>query len=79
MDYRQIEVERRGRIGIIRLNRPRYRNAQSRLLLEVRENVFMRAEADKTAGVQHARAVIASGTDEQLARARVEARGLELP
>ena len=34
MNYRHIEVERRGEIEIIRLNRPRYRNAQSRILLE---------------------------------------------
>jgi enoyl-CoA hydratase len=46
MDYQHIEVERRGRIGIIRLNRQRYRNAQSRLLLEEMTDAFARADLD---------------------------------
>ncbi len=46
MGYRHIEVERRERIAIIRLNRPRYRNAQSRLLLEEMTRAFAEAELD---------------------------------
>ena len=40
MTYRHIEVERRDRIAIIRLNRPRYRNAQSRVMLEEMTTAF---------------------------------------
>ena len=46
MSFRQIEVERRGEIEIIRLNRPRYRNAQSRILLEDMTEAFARADLD---------------------------------
>ena len=46
MSYRHIEVERRGEIEIIRLNRPRYRNAQSRILLEEMTQAFARADLD---------------------------------
>jgi enoyl-CoA hydratase len=46
MSYRHIEVERRGEIEIIRLNRPRYRNAQSRILLEEMTEAFARADLD---------------------------------
>jgi enoyl-CoA hydratase len=46
MDYRQIEVDRRGRIATIRLNRPRYRNAQSRHLLEEMTDAFARLDLD---------------------------------
>ena len=37
---------RRGRIAIIRLNRPRYRNAQSRLMLEEMTDAFARLDLD---------------------------------
>lgn len=46
MNFRHIEVERRGEIEIIRLNRPRYRNAQSRILLEEMTQAFARADLD---------------------------------
>jgi enoyl-CoA hydratase len=46
MSYRHIEVERRGEIEIIRLNRPRYRNAQSRILLEEMTQAFASADLD---------------------------------
>jgi enoyl-CoA hydratase len=46
MSYRHIETERRGAIEIIRLNRPRYRNAQSRILLEEMTDAFARADLD---------------------------------
>jgi enoyl-CoA hydratase len=46
MKYRHIEIERRGEIEIIRLNRPRYRNAQSRILLEEMTDAFARADID---------------------------------
>jgi enoyl-CoA hydratase len=48
MAYRHIEVEQRGRIGIIRLNRPRYRNAQSRLMLEEMTAAFAAADLDNS-------------------------------
>jgi enoyl-CoA hydratase len=46
MDYRQIEVERRGKVAIVRLNRPRYRNAQSLRLLEEMTDAFARLDLD---------------------------------
>jgi len=46
MSYRHIEVERRGRIAIIRLNRPRYRNAQSRVMLEEMTAAFAELDID---------------------------------
>ncbi len=46
MDYQQIIYEKRDRIGVIRTNRPRYRNAQSRLMLEEMDDAFMKAERD---------------------------------
>ena len=46
MSYRHIEVERRGRIAIIRLNRPRYRNAQSRIMLEEMTAAFAALDID---------------------------------
>ena len=51
MGYRHIEVERRGRIEIIRLNRPRYRNAQSRIMLEEMNTAFAAAELDNAVHV----------------------------
>lgn len=46
MTYRQIEYEKKGRIAVIRTNRPRYRNAQSRILLEEMDDAFLDAGAD---------------------------------
>lgn len=46
MSYQHIEYEIRDRIGIVRLNRPKYRNAQSRLMLEEMDEAFMEAEKD---------------------------------
>ena len=46
MDYQQIIYEKKERIAIIRTNRPRYRNAQSRLMLEEMDDAFMTAERD---------------------------------
>ena len=46
MDYTQIEYETRGRLAFVRANRPHYRNAQSRVLLEEMHDAFLRAEAD---------------------------------
>jgi enoyl-CoA hydratase/carnithine racemase len=50
MTFHHIEVERRDRIAIIRLNRPRYRNAQSRVMLEEMTTAF--AELDIDNGVR---------------------------
>ncbi|MEE8399175.1 MAG: enoyl-CoA hydratase-related protein [Desulfobacterales bacterium] len=46
MSYKQIEYEKKERIAIIRANRPRYRNAQSRILLEEMDSAFIDAEQD---------------------------------
>jgi enoyl-CoA hydratase len=46
MSYQQIEVEREDAIGIVRLNRPRYRNAQSRVLLEEMNRAFAELDND---------------------------------
>ena len=46
MGYEQIETERQDRIEIIRLNRPQYRNAQSRVLLEEMNDAFAKADND---------------------------------
>jgi enoyl-CoA hydratase len=51
MSYKYIEVEQVGRIAYLRLNRPRYRNAQSRLLLEEMNLAFERLDADWTVHV----------------------------
>lgn len=52
MSYRQIRAERRGegRIAIVTLDRPRYRNAQSRLLLEELDDAFHEAANDPGVG-----------------------------
>lgn len=49
--YKQIEVERRDRVAIIRLNRPRYRNAQSRILLEEMTEAFAELDRDNSVHV----------------------------
>jgi enoyl-CoA hydratase len=47
----QIEIEREGSIVTIRLNRPRYRNAQSRILLEEMTQAFADADNDTSVRV----------------------------
>ncbi len=59
MAYQQIEVERHGKIGLVRLNRPRYRNAQSRILLEEMNTAF--AELDNDTAI---RVVVLEGAGE---------------
>jgi enoyl-CoA hydratase len=51
MTYRHIEVERRGKIEIIRTDRPRYRNAQSRIMLEEMNAAFAAADLDQNVHV----------------------------
>lgn len=46
MGFTQIEYETDGRLAFVRANRPRYRNAQSRVLLEEMHAAFLAAEAD---------------------------------
>ena len=46
MAYTQIRSERRGRVGWITLDRPQFRNAQSRVLLEELDDAFAAAAAD---------------------------------
>ncbi|NJN50438.1 MAG: enoyl-CoA hydratase [Gammaproteobacteria bacterium] len=59
MDYRHIAVERRNAVGVIRLNRPHVRNAQSRVLLEEMNHAFAAAELD-----DEIRVVVLSGAGE---------------
>jgi enoyl-CoA hydratase len=51
MIYKHIEVETRDNVAIIRLNRPRYRNAQSRLLLEEMTDAFATLDLDSSVKV----------------------------
>lgn len=51
MGYEQVEYEVDGHIAFVRANRPKYRNAQSRLLLEEMHDAFLRAEADDSVRV----------------------------
>ena len=46
MAYTQIRSERRGRVAWITLDRPQFRNAQSRVLLEELDDAFAAAAAD---------------------------------
>jgi len=55
MGYRQIKYEP-GKVARVILNRPRYRNAQSRVLLEEMDDAFGRAVAD-----EEVRVVVLSG------------------
>jgi enoyl-CoA hydratase len=45
-DYQQVEYERTGVIGRVRLNRPNFRNAQSAQLLEEVDRALLQADAD---------------------------------
>jgi enoyl-CoA hydratase len=49
-DYRQIRYEQDGRVARLVLNRPRYRNAQSRVLIEELDDAYARAAADDGVG-----------------------------
>ena len=49
-DYKQIIYEQHGRVARIVLNRPRYRNAQSRILLEELDHAFGYAGEDDSIG-----------------------------
>lgn len=51
MQYAHIELEQRGRVAYVRLNRPRYRNAQSRRLLEEMNQAFETLDADPSVSV----------------------------
>jgi enoyl-CoA hydratase len=50
-EYEQIRYEQDGRVARLVLDRPRYRNAQSRLLLEELDDAFERAAEDDGIGV----------------------------
>ena len=45
-DYQQIIYEKQGAVVRVRMNRPRFRNAQSRILLEELDAAFKEAVAD---------------------------------
>ncbi|MCO1659708.1 enoyl-CoA hydratase-related protein [Pseudonocardia humida] len=50
-DYTQIVLEQVDKVAIIRMNRPQYRNAQSRILREELDHAFARCEADDSVSV----------------------------
>jgi enoyl-CoA hydratase len=50
-DYTQIRYDLDGRVARVTLDRARYRNAQSRLLLEEMDDAFARAAEDRDVGV----------------------------
>jgi enoyl-CoA hydratase len=54
--YNHIIYEKQGTIARVKLNRPRYLNAQSQVMLEEMDDAFHRAESDK-----EARVIILSG------------------
>jgi enoyl-CoA hydratase len=51
MDYQHIDVETRGPVAIVRLNRPQYFNAQSRLMLEEMTDAFAKLDLDASVKV----------------------------
>ncbi len=59
MDYKTIIYEKQDRIGKLTLNRPRYKNAQSRVMLEEMDHAFAAANAD-----DDVRVIILSGAGE---------------
>ena len=59
MAYKQIEYEKQDAIARVILNRPQYRNAQSRVLLEEMDDAFNQANAD-----EDVRVIILSGRGE---------------
>ncbi len=48
--YRQIRYEQEGRVARLVLNRPKYRNAQSRILIEELDDAYARAGKDESVG-----------------------------
>ncbi len=83
--YTQIRYEQVGRVARLVLDRPRYRNAQSRVLIEELDAAFARAAEDDSVGVivlagagDHFSAGHDLGTPEELAdrEARPYAEGL---
>lgn len=83
--YTQIRYEQEGRVARLVLNRPRYRNAQSRRLIEELDNAYGRAAKDTGVGAivlmgegDHFSAGHDLGTPEEMAdrEARPYAKGL---
>jgi enoyl-CoA hydratase len=73
-DYRSILYEVTDHVAVVSLNRPQYRNAQSRILLEEMDAAFAKAAADRDVRVvilrgegQHFSAGHDLGTPEQIA------------
>jgi enoyl-CoA hydratase len=58
LEYKQI-IYQQGIVARVILNRPRYRNAQSKILLEEMDDAFLRAVADK-----ETKAIVLSGAGE---------------
>jgi enoyl-CoA hydratase len=84
-DYTQIRYEQQGRVARLILDRPKYRNAQSRVLIEELDDAFGRAAGDDGVGVivllgagDHFSAGHDLGTAEEMAdrQARPYAEGL---
>ena len=50
-DYTQVRYEQSGRVARLILNRPEYRNAQSRILIEELDDAYARAADDDSVGV----------------------------
>jgi enoyl-CoA hydratase len=84
-DYTQIRYEQEGRVARLVLNRPRYRNAQSRLLIEELDAAYAQAAKDPSVGAivlmgegDHFSAGHDLGTPDELAdrEARPYAKGL---
>lgn len=84
-NYTQIRYETEGRVARLVLNRPQYRNAQSRVLVEELDDAYQRAAVDDGIGVivlmgdgEHFSAGHDLGTPEELAdrEARPYAEGL---
>ena len=59
MGYQQVLYERHGRVARVVMNRPRVRNAQSRLMLEEIDAAFAEARAD-----DEVRVVVLAGNGE---------------
>lgn len=85
MEYTQIRYEQEGRVARLVLNRPQYRNAQSRVLIEELDDAYHRAGKDAGVGAivlmgegDHFSAGHDLGTPEELAdrEARPYAEGL---
>ena len=84
-DYTQVRYEQEGRVARLILNRPQYRNAQSRILIEELDDAYERAASDDSVGAivllgagDHFSAGHDLGTPEEVAdkQARPMAEGL---